>query len=56
MHSIIQYLECVFFFWNFKSFNSYNKKNVAHKQFAIGRHFDNYGQDPARSLDVLLGF
>ena len=24
--------------------------------FAIGRHFDIYGRDPARSLNVLSGF
>ena len=32
MHSIIQYLEHVFFL-NSKPFKSYNNKNVAHKQF-----------------------
>ena len=57
MHRIIHDLECIFwFFRNFKPFKSYNNEKVAHKEFAIGRHFDIYERDPAHSLDVLSGF
>ena len=57
MHSIIQYLECVFF-----SFEISNRsivittKTSRINNFAIGRHFDIYGRDPAHSLDALSGF
>ena len=31
-------------------------KTLRINNFAMGRHFDIYGRDPARSLDVLSGF
>ena len=55
MHSIIQYLEWVFFFISNRS-KVITTKASRIKNFAIGRDFEIYERDPAHSLDVLSGF
>ena len=58
MHSIIQYLESVFFF--FLEIPNRSKVITTNKlwinNYAIGPHFDIYGRDPPHSLDILSGF
>ena len=55
MNSIIQYLECGFFFEISNRSKVITTKTSRIDNFAIGRDFDIYGRDAAHSLDVLSG-